>query len=341
VLSFIILTPMSSIADPVKVKPGSTLVGLSKGDFANPRISPDGKYLVYNEVYRDGIGFHLMDLQSTQSRRLLSISESKRRGIYHGQVTTLRWQDERKLLAEIHDGDVGVTTVVVDALQGKIITSEFSVGAIPPPTVEDIDAREKLKTLYPKLHPEIPPHVFEEVIDSKRYYLDDKQVIFQKRYADEDRNIWLSTLDNPELTSLVFLPGSHNAFGGGVSVADKVIFSVKDQHRAHIYELEGYIAKKIATIPQSRQIPILAVREQTKDIVWFLIQSVQTYEIGNNPAYMYDGNQLVALGDFEYLNDMDVSIKANLAVFSFWQNNQRHLLVRKLNTCKHNGLPRC
>src|SRR6266545_1803560 len=66
------------------------------------------------------------------------------------------------------------------------------------------------------------------------------------------------------------------------------------------------------------------------DDVWLFLMVHQSYEHGNNPAFLYDGERLLPLAGYADLADFDVHPATRRIAFVYWDGTQRHLAVKEL-----------
>jgi hypothetical protein len=136
----------------------------------------------------------------------------------------------------------------------------------------------------------------------------------------------------PAIFTLAFcllLPLNLYAIGGGISLGNTGLFAVKTNSSACLYKFDKYKAVALTSAPCNKQTPSLSVRYKGKNETWFMLVGNETYAKGNNPVFYYNG-QLFSILDSLNLYDFDVCYKCRLAAFSYWQNDFRHITVRRI-----------
>src|SRR6266542_3402122 len=96
-----------------------------------------------------------------------------------------------------------------------------------------------------------------------------------------------------------------------------------------LYRLDRPDAKRILPLSGGPRAS-LSVRRQRGDNVWFILRVHESYEHGNNPAFLYDGERLLPFADYAELADFDVHPATRRIAFVYWDGTQRHLAVKEL-----------
>ena len=86
----------------------------------------------------------------------------------------------------------------------------------------------------------------------------------------------------------------------------------------------------LVSVPVKPQASSLSLRAQRRDSVWFVLTLHPSYERGGNRVFLYDGERLLSLGDYQELVDADVHLVRHRIAFLYWDGGQRHVVVKEL-----------
>src|SRR5207249_2112393 len=81
-----------------------------------------------------------------------------------------------------------------------------------------------------------------------------------------------------------------------------------------------------SSLPVKPQASSLSLRAQRRDSVWFVLTLHPSYERGGNRVFLYDGERLLSLGDYQELVDADVHLVRHRIAFLYWDGGQRHVV---------------
>ncbi|HYU10525.1 MAG TPA: hypothetical protein VEK77_14200 [Gemmatimonadales bacterium] len=313
---------------------GRTIRLLALGDYVLPRFSPSGQLLAISEVLADTVHENtqilILNMRRSALDTLLPAEAAAKYATYKAYVSDFEWLSDSSLLAWIPDGDVGAAAVTFNVRSKRIIREEHHEGeedSIPP--------YQPLADSLGRLYPDVatprasPSDVFGSALSWPTVRVR-SAVLLQKRYAGVDDDVWLYRLDRPDAKRILPLSGGPRAsLAGGFATARDVIFAAGSDtlglYRWRSGRLETLM--RIAVRPQRAS---LSVRRQRGDNVWFILRVHESYEHGNNPAFLYDGERLLPFADYAELADFDVHPATRRIAFVYWDGTQRHLAVKEL-----------
>ncbi len=310
---------------------GRTITQLSVGDYVLPRFSPSGRLLAVSQVLADSAGENtqilILDMRRGVLDTLLPANAAAKYAVYKAYVSAFTWLGDTALIATIPDGDVDATVVTLSLRARRIIREDHLEAGLDewlPPLADS------LARLYPEVAPlgVSPSEVFSSgltwpTVHGRGF------VLLQKRYAGVDDDVWLYRLDRREATRILPLP--RGSLAGGFVTGMDVIFAAGNDTLALYRRRRGHL-DVLMRIPVRPQAASLAVRAQRGDSVWFVLNLHASYERGNNPAFLYNGQRLLPLADYAELADFDVHPPTRRMAFVFWDGVQRHLTVKELLT---------
>lgn len=313
---------------------GRTIRVFAVGDYVLPRFSPDGQLLAISEVLADTVHettqILMMDLRRGVVDTVLPAEAATKYATYKAYVSHFEWLSDSSLLASIPDGDVGVEMVTFDVRSKRIIHQEHHEG-----DEDSVPSYQPLADSLGALYPDVgtsrasPSKVFGSALDWPTVRVR-SALLLQKRYEGVDFDFWLYRLDRPEATRILQLSGGTRAsLAGGFGTARDVIFAAGNDTLT-LYRWRSGRIETLIQIPVRPQASSLSVRRQRGDSVWFILSVHPSYERGNNPAFLYDGERLLRLADYADLNDFDVHLATRRIAFVYWDGTQRHLAVKEL-----------
>jgi hypothetical protein len=320
------LFSFSSLAKDVQTE----IFSLNSGDFVSPRLSPSGQFLAVAQVFGDAstewTQILLINLKTRHIDTLIDSSQAAKHAVYKSFISDLKWRsDDSTIIADIHNGDDGITRLIV-SIHKRILAQE-NPGSAEEATIDTrIDSiKSKILLLYPELSQQPLKLALEQ-----RALLLDNGILIQKNYFGEDNNVWLLGVNEHKITKLVAIDdNSPYSFGGGFSIGNSGLFCVNLQSTACLYKTDNNKAVRLFSTPCKLQTPYLTVRYQTKNEAWFMLVVNEQYEKGNNSIFYFDG-QLFPILKTKDLYDFDIGAQCTLAAFAFWENNTRHITVRRI-----------
>jgi hypothetical protein len=315
---------------------GRTIRLFAIGDYVLPRFSPSGQLLAISEVLADTVHENtqilILDMRRGVVDTLLPAEAAAKYATYKAYVSDFEWLSDSSLLAWIPDGDVGAAVVTFNVRSKRIMHEEHHEGeedSVPPYQL----LADSLGKLYPDVAPSgaSPSDVFGSALGWPTVRVR-SAVLLQKRYAGVDDDVWLYRLDRPEAKRILPLSGGPRAsLAGGFATARDLIFAAGSDTLG-LYRWRSGRLETLMQISVRPQASSLSVRRQRGDSVWFILMLHQSYEHGNNPAFLYDGERLVPLVEYANLADFDVHPATRRIAFVYWDGAQRHLAVKELVT---------
>jgi hypothetical protein len=313
---------------------GRTIIHFAVGDYVLPRFSPSGALLAVSQVLADSAGestqILILDMRRRVLDTLLRAEAAAKYAMYKAYVSDFEWPSDTSLLAWIPDGDVGATAVTFDVHARRVLHEEHHEGdedSLPPYQ----SLAESLAHLYPEAAPSgvSPSDVFGSGLAWPTVH-GRGVVLLQKRYAGVDDDVWLYRLDYQEATRVLPMSGGVRAsLGGGFATGRDIIFAAGSDTLT-LYRLRRGRLKPLTRFPVRPQVSGLSVRARRGDSVWFLLRLHTSYERGNNPAFLYNGERVLPLGDYAELADFDVHLPSRRIAFVYWDGLQRHLALKEL-----------
>jgi len=314
---------------------GRTTAELSAGDYVLPRFSPSGRFLVVSQVLADtateNTQILLLDLGRGLLDTLLPAKAAAKYATYKSYVSDFRWMGDTILHASIPDGDVGATEVALDVRSRSILHEEHQEGGDEDPLAPYRALADSLGHLYPGV---APPgananDVFGSGLSWPMVHGRDF-VLLQKRFAGVDDDVWLYRLDRPEAVLVLRLTGGVRASLAGGFVAGRDLIFAAGSDTLTLYRYRNARLTTLFSVPVSPQASSLSLRAQRRDSVWFVLTLHPSYERGGNRVFLYDGERLLSLGDYQELVDADVHLVRHRIAFLHWDGVQRHVVVKEL-----------
>jgi len=314
---------------------GRTTAELSAGDYVLPRFSPSGRFLVVSQVLADtateNTQILLLDLGRGLLDTLLPAKAAAKYATYKSYVSDFRWMGDTILHASIPDGDVGVTEVALDVRSRSILHEEHQEGGDEDPLAPCRALADSLGHLYPGVAP--PGASANDVFGSGLSWPmvhGRAFVLLQKRFAGVDDDVWLYRLDRREAILVLPLTGGVRASLAGGFVAGRDLIFAAGTDTLTLYRYRNARLTTLVSVPVKPQASSLSLRAQRRDSVWFVLTLHPSYERGGNRVFLYDGERLRSLGDYQELVDADVHLVRHRIAFLYRDGGQRHVVVKEL-----------
>ena len=314
---------------------GRTTAELSAGDYVLPRFSPSGRFLVVSQVLADTVTENtqilLLDLGRGLLDTLLPAKAAAKYATYKSYVSDFRWMGDTILQASIPDGDVGATEVTLDVRSRSLLHEEHQEGGDEDPLAPYRALADSLGHLYPGVAP--PGASANDVFGSGLSWPmvhGRAFVLLQKRFAGVDDDVWLYRLDRREAILVLPLTGGVRASLAGGFVAGRDLIFAAGTDTLTLYRYRNARLTTLVSVPVKPQASSLSLRAQRRDSVWFVLTLHPSYERGGNRVFLYDGERLLSLGDYQELVDADVHLVRHRIAFLHWDGVQRHVVVKEL-----------
>ena len=329
--------PLKSFSVPsireVKVSGGSVAT-IKNGDFVHPTFSPDGELLAYSKVLLKGdlesTEVLLSDLSTHKQSVLLNSRRAERYATYKAFVTEMQWGRTKRLEVSVGDGDVGLTHLIFDPINRKLLqerVESFDEAETTPMSPGHQKAYQHAQDLFPFF----PGNVLNSALRDTALVIPDQGIVLQKNYAGEDNNIWFLDFQKKSVRALINLPAdSTRAFNGGVSFNSSIIVVLS---RSPTTVLFLYQDGKIRGLGEfnSKGVHRIEVKHVSPSRVIFLIRTHAPYERGDNPLFIFDGSQLLRVKEYSELYDAEVDPGGRRIAYCHWVGDKRHIVVRQLN----------
>lgn len=328
--------PLTSLSSaPVNERPisGELLWNITNGDFVHPTFSPDGNTLAYGRVLTrkgtESTAIFLHRLPSNQTSVLLTSAQAFKYATYKAAVSSMTWPSRRRLEAEIHDGDVDSTRLIFDPSTRRLIRDEYVENYVD--TFPDLralprasrQARQRAVSLFP----EIPQNVLDNALLSSALVVPDKGILLQ------DGHILFLDFETKAIKRLVALPEkSGESLRGRVNFGGSILFVIVDEKAGYLFQ---YRQGKIRCLTRIQELNYtspgdLDVKYQTSGKIIFQIKIHPPYEEGDNPLFMFDGNELTRVSDYKNLYDADIDPQGKRIAFCYWQRGKRVIAIKAL-----------
>ncbi|MDH3318114.1 MAG: hypothetical protein OEO84_00290 [Betaproteobacteria bacterium] len=340
----ILFAPIAAADDPFARAPASgaraqslfdrTVLSVTEGDLVFPRLSPDGKRLVYADAFvREGVegtAVYLVDLSTKARRTLLSAAAAEKYRVAKVFVSGIEWLDGARVLVGLADGDVGLTEVAFDAATGAILSERSrELGEDEDP----LTASPRLAALRSALIEAFPAwsaEVLEGALRNVCVEVPGRGAILQRDYAGFDHDVWFVDAQRKTRSRLLSMGAQDTrALGGGFTLGGQTVFAVAHDTHAYLFRWSGRgDPEPLARYPRILQRALLELRYRSSTEAMFLLRLGETYERGHNPVFRYSTRSgLIALSECRQCSDFDVSARGDVAVFASWIDGRRQLRV--------------
>ncbi len=313
-----------------------TLAYINNGDLIYPRISPNGKLLVYAEAViemgKDGYNHEytqikLYNIEDQTEKVLLDKNASKQYAYFSAFVTNMKWLNNEQIEAKISNGDTGITTIKFDLPTKCVIKTAFNNNDIldydlPP-------AKQMIFDEASNLFPDFDKDVLRSAIESTGVYFPDSGLVLLQK-LNRENIIWFMDLSAKKLIKLVSCKEKNSRLEGGFIFQDQMVILVANDTLLNFYTYQNKKFSQIASFDSNQGNISLEVKNKYSDQQLFLLRIYDTFEKGNNPLFIYDGKQLIQILDCQDLYDVDISKEGQKVVFCFWEQGERHLVIKEL-----------
>jgi hypothetical protein len=178
------------------------------------------------------------------------------------------------------------------------------------------------------LFPEWNQDFLKNSIMQYSFVIPGRGVVIQKQYAGQDQDIWW--LDFRDIQIKRLLEVQEGSLRNGFSLQDSIVFLVCNEYEATLYQIKNGECTVLDTLETKLQTGFLDIKYQSTNQVIFRIIANQSYEKGNNPLYVFNGDQISKIDVYAELYDVDIDAKGEKIVFSYWESNQRHIAMKSL-----------
>lgn len=310
---------------------GDALATLNNADYVHPTFSPDGKILAYSKVLvsRDfeNTEVLLYTLSTRKTSVLLNSQRAKRYATYKAFVSEMDWKSPRRLEVVIGDGDVDSTRLTFDPFRRRLLREKHESWDWPPPLSPlQKEARQRALTLFPDL----PPEGLDIELAHSALVLPGKGIVLRDKY---DGQSYLSFLDFESKSEkrLIKLPGdAPYTFNGGISFGPSIIIAVSSGSKTYLFLYRYEKIKPLAEI-KSTGFNLIELKHRSSEGVVFLIRTHATYERGDNPLFIFNGERLLQVKEYPELYDAAVDPAGQRIAYCYWEGERRHIAIKELN----------
>jgi len=329
--------PLKSFSAPLirEVKISGGLVGtIENGDFVHPTFSPNGKLLAYSRVVLKGdlesTEVWLSDLSTHKQSVLLNSRSAETYGTYKAFVTEMQWRSTKRLQVSVGDGDVGLTQLIFDPVNRKLLQERFE-------SFDETDTRpmspdhQRAYQQAQRLFPLFPGNVLNNALRDTALAIPDQGIVLQKNYAGEDNNIWFLDFQKGSVRTLINLPAdSSRAFNGGVSFKTSIIVILSRSPKTFLFLYQDGKVRGLGEL-NSQGVHRIEVKHVSPSRIIFLIRTHAPYERGDNPLFVFDGSQLLRVREYSELYDAEIDPGGRRIAYCHWVGDERHIVVKELN----------
>lgn len=313
---------------------GKVLATIKSGDYVHPTFSPDGKFLAYSRVLvrRDIENTEVLIHSLSTGKRsvLLNSRRAWKYATYKAYVSEMNWTTPRRLGVVIGDGDVDSTELTFDPFTRRLLRERHeSLDEFDPQRLSASykQARQQAVTLFP----EFPLNVLDSALTSSALVLPDEGIVLQKNYAGHDDDLWFLDFKGKSVKRLIDLPeDAHQAFHGGLSFGSSIIIVLARGSKTYLLLYRDGKIKPLGEI-NSPGYSRVEIKHRSPEGVVFLVRTHESYERGDNPLFIFNGDRLLQVKEYPELHDAAVDPGGQRIAFCYWQGDQRHVVIRELN----------
>ncbi|HEU4509158.1 MAG TPA: hypothetical protein VFR78_13005 [Pyrinomonadaceae bacterium] len=323
----------ASQVEEIKIS-GEQLAMFKNGDYVHPTFSPDGKSLAYSKVLveRDfeNTEIFLYNVSTRRTSVLLNSRSAKKYGTYKAFVLEMDWTSPRRLGVVIHDGDVDSTRLTFDPLTKRLLRKTHQSGddlETRPLSPAYKRARQQAVTLFP----EFPREVLDSAFLNSALVLPEQGIILQKNYAGHDDDVWFLDFKGKSVRRLVNLPqDALYAFRGGLTFESSIIIALAYGSKTYLFLYRDGQIKPLTELKSHGQ-SWIEIKHRSSEGVVFLVRTHESYEKGDNPLFIFNGDRLLQVKEYSNLHDAAVDPAGQRIAYCYWEGNQRHIAIKELN----------
>lgn len=326
-------SPNASPVEEIRIS-GKQLAALKNGDYVHPTFSPDGKTLAYSKVIvqRDfeNTEIFLYNVSTRRTSVLLNSQRAKKYGTYKAFVLEMDWTSPRRLGVVIHDGDVDSTRLIFDPLTRRLVRKTYQ-------SADDLEARplspsyKQARQQAVTLFPEFPSEVLDNAFQNSALVLPEQGIILQKNYAGHDDDVWFLDFKGKSVKRLVNLPqDALYAFRGGLTFESSIIIALAYKSRTYLLLYRDGKIKPLSELKSPGQ-SWIEIKHRSSEGVVFLVRTHESYEKGDNPLFIFNGERLLQVKEYPNLHDAAVDPRGQRIAYCYWDGNQRHIVIKELN----------
>jgi hypothetical protein len=330
-----LLNPFTSI-DHGSVKDveisGKVIAKITDGDLVQPAFSPDGRILAYSKVLISGqfenTEVLLYNSATGKTSVLLNSNKAAKYATYKAFVTEIKWSAPKRLEVEVGDGDVGSTRLIFDPYRNRLLQQSFQDELeLEPMSPMYRRARQQAGSLFPAF----PRAVLDNALRSSSLVIPGKGIVLQKNYAGHDDNIWFLDFQSKSIKSLINLSNdSRRVFNGGLTFESSILVLLSNQTNSYLFLYRDGKIKGLVKF-ESTGMGQVEIKHRSPERVIFLVRTRNHSEKGDNPLFVFDGEQLLRVREHAELHDAAFDPTGKRIAFCYWEGDKRHIAIRELN----------
>ncbi|HET6648211.1 MAG TPA: hypothetical protein VFH01_12865 [Pyrinomonadaceae bacterium] len=330
-----LLNPFTSVANE-SVKDielsGKVIAKITDGDLVQPAFSPDGRVLAYSKVLSSGqfenTEVLLYNSATGKTTVLLNSNKAAKYATYKAFVTEIKWSAPKRLEVQVGDGDVGSTRLIFDPYRKRLL-QESSQDELELEPMSPIYRRARQQAV--SLFPAFPRAVLDNALSSSSLVIPGKGIVLQKNYAGHDDNIWFLDFQSKSIKSLISLSNdSRRAFNGGLSFESSIFLLLGNQTNSYLFLYRDGKIKGLVKF-ESTGMGQVEIKHRSPERVVFLVRTRDHSEKGDNPLFVFDGEQLFRVRKHAELYDAAIDPAGRRIAFCYWEGDKRHIVIKQLN----------
>jgi hypothetical protein len=318
-------TSSSPITSAIARKTIATIQGKNA---AVPALSPDGKYLAYVEILpKSKSAVHILNLVTKEDFILISSQKiaTYNAGEWHASVYNMAWLQSNRLAIDISDGDVDGVNLIYNPLTKKLISEEVTEPGHDP---EGDKLVKKIADNFPNLQ---DTNVSHSVKNQTRLSSPEELVVAGELKAGVP-NIWLLNFSDRSVKQLfestdplakASIESTKIASDGSLLLllrtdnGPMVLMTCKDGKITKLQPFQNVKGSAHIIYGNGRQTMIINYVHGS-------------YQQGNNPLFIVNGDQIRESKEFKQLSDVSVSSNGDRIAYSFWTKGKKQIVVKSL-----------
>lgn len=313
---------------------GSLIASIKNGDYVHPTFSPNGNTLAYSRVIVrsnfESTEVLLYDLKTRKTSVLLNSKRAEEYATYKVYVAAMNWSKPRQLEVEVGDGDVDSTHLILNPATRSLRVARYS--SLDDPIAEQLSPlQKKARDRALDLFPEFARDVLDHAVMPPALVIPDKGIVLQKNHVGRDEKIWFLDFESKKIRSLVDLTSdSPSAFSGGVSFKSSILFLLSHNAKVYFFLYRDGMIKRLGEI-DSTSFNFIQVKYDSPQGLIFLLRTHASYEKGNNPLFLFNGEQLFRIGEYPQLYDVGIDPNGRRIAYCYWAGDSRHIAIKELS----------
>lgn len=314
---------------------GAVLATIKNGDYVHPTFSPDGRFLAYAKVLVRG-GFEntevlLYNLNTRKTLVLLNSRRAKKYATYRAYVSEMNWTSARRLEVVISDGDVDSTRLTFNPLTRRLLREKHgSADDTEAPPMSPVYKKVRQQAL--SIFPEFPRNVLDNALMNSALVLPDKGIVLQKNYAGHDDHVWFLDFESKSLRRLINMAADGaQAFRGGLSFGASLIVALSRGSTTYLVLYQDEKIKALTKMHSTGFPGQIEIKHRSSEGIVFLVRTHASYESGDSPLFMFNGERLLKVKEYPALHDAAVDPAGQRIAYCYWEGEQRNIAIKELN----------